>query len=118
MHGLYHHVPGFDGLRVPARFAMIVALALSVLGAVGLTRLTDGSRRAARWLALTTLLVLAEGGAAPLPLNAGEPPGEYAVPGAELYTEAGRPPAVYEALAARSRTPWCWNCRSGLRRGT
>ena len=24
---LYHHVPGFDGLRVPARFAMLVALA-------------------------------------------------------------------------------------------
>jgi hypothetical protein len=97
---LYHHVPGFDGLRVPARFAMLVALALSVLGALGLHRLTNGSRRAGRWLALTTLLVLAEGGAAPLPLNAGEPPGEYAVPGAELYSEAGRPPAVYEALAA------------------
>jgi hypothetical protein len=97
---LYHHVPGFDGLRVPARFAMLVALALSVLGALGLTRLTDRSRRAAPWLALTTLLVLAEGGAAPLPLNAGEPPREYAVPDAQLYTEAGRPPAVYEALAA------------------
>ena len=79
---------------------MLVALALSVLGAAGLIRLTDGSRRAARWLALTTLLVLAEGGAAPLPLNAGEPPGEYAVPNPALYTDTGRPPAVYEAVAA------------------
>ena len=31
---LYEHVPGFDGLRVPARFAMIEALMLAVLGGI------------------------------------------------------------------------------------
>jgi hypothetical protein len=96
---LYHHAPGFDGLRVPARFAMLVALALSVLASLGLHRLTHGLRRAVPWLAITAVLVFAEGGAAPLPLNANEPPRQYAVPSGELYV-AGRPPAVYEALAA------------------
>ena len=32
---LWTYVPGFEGLRVPARMAMIVALMLAVLGAVG-----------------------------------------------------------------------------------
>jgi hypothetical protein len=31
----YRYVPGFDGLRVPARFGMIVALGLAVLAACG-----------------------------------------------------------------------------------
>jgi hypothetical protein len=61
--------------------------------------LTHGARRAGPWLAATALLVLAEAGVAPLPLNAGEPPGRYAVPNAELYPD-GRLPDVYEAVAA------------------
>jgi hypothetical protein len=32
---LLHVLPGFDGLRVPARFIVVVALALSVLGSAG-----------------------------------------------------------------------------------
>ena len=35
---LYEHVPGFDGLRVPARFGMIVALMLAMLAAMARTR--------------------------------------------------------------------------------
>ena len=31
----YHFVPGFDGVRVPARFAMIVTLGLAALAALG-----------------------------------------------------------------------------------
>ena len=34
-HFLYSHVPGFDGLRVPARFAMLVVLFLSVAAGFG-----------------------------------------------------------------------------------
>jgi hypothetical protein len=33
--GLLRIVPGFDGLRVPARFVVVVALALAVLGSAG-----------------------------------------------------------------------------------
>jgi hypothetical protein len=32
---LFEHVPGFSGLRVPARLAMIVVLMISVLGGFG-----------------------------------------------------------------------------------
>ena len=89
---LYNAVPGFDGIRVPARFGMLVALCLSVLAGLGLHRLTRHARHAGGWLALAALLVLAEGGAAPIPLNAGEPPDGYAAPATELYV-GGRPPA-------------------------
>ena len=33
--GLVHVVPGLDGLRVPARFVVVVALALAVLASAG-----------------------------------------------------------------------------------
>jgi hypothetical protein len=96
---LYHHVPGFDGLRVPARFGMVATLSLCVLGGGGLHSLTRRTRHPGPWLAAAALLVLAEGGVAPLPLNATEAPNVYAEPDRRLYID-GRPPAVYEALRA------------------
>jgi F5/8 type C domain len=64
-------VPGFDGLRVPSRFATVVYLALAVLAAAGATRLLT---RLATWpaRAVTVLLGLAivgEGYAGPLALE-------------------------------------------------
>jgi len=35
---IVEHVPGVNGLRAPARFGLVVVLGLSVLGALGLTR--------------------------------------------------------------------------------
>ena len=64
----YRFVPGFDGLRVPARFGMIVALGLASLvacGAVAIGRLRHGRRM----LILAALLVIVESAAVPLPLN-------------------------------------------------
>jgi len=61
-------VPGFDGLRVPARFAMIVALGLAGLaghGAAAIARQRYGTMA----VALFTALVVAESWAVPLPLN-------------------------------------------------
>ncbi len=60
-------VPGFDGLRVPARFAAIVYLALTVLGALGAARLLAAlPRHAAGAITVAlTLVVLAEGYACP-----------------------------------------------------
>jgi hypothetical protein len=40
------HLPGFDGMRVPARFVMIAALAQAALLAVGLARVSPLGRRA------------------------------------------------------------------------
>ena len=61
-------VPGFDGLRVPARFAMIVALGLAGLaghGAAAIARRRHGTTA----VALFTALAIAESWAVPLPLN-------------------------------------------------
>jgi hypothetical protein len=68
-------VPGFDGLRVPARFSVVVLLGLSVLAAIGAASILDLVRSrsplAARVAALLlgSALVL-EGWAAPVPLVA------------------------------------------------
>ena len=55
---LYDYVPGFDGVRVPARFGMIVALMLAVLGGYGATLLL---RRRATQVLLGGLALLAIG---------------------------------------------------------
>ena len=39
LRAFYDYVPGFDGVRAPARFAMILTLALSVLAGLGVAAL-------------------------------------------------------------------------------
>ena len=41
----YWHVPGFDGLRVPARFAMLVMLFLSIAAGLGAAAIERRFRR-------------------------------------------------------------------------
>ena len=96
---LYDAVPGVDGLRVPARFGMLVALCLSALAGLGLHQLARHVRYPRTLVACAALLALVEGAAAPVPLNAWERSGDYAVPSADLYP-GGRVPAVYTAVAA------------------
>jgi hypothetical protein len=50
-------VPGFDGLRVPARFAVVVYVALAALAAIGATRLL--ARLASPAIRLAVVLALA-----------------------------------------------------------
>jgi len=64
----YNRVPGFDGLRVPARFGMIVALGLSALAAHGGVALSR-ARHGRLFVALAGALVVIESIAMPLPLN-------------------------------------------------
>jgi hypothetical protein len=60
----YRFVPGFDGLRVPARFAMIAAFGVAILAAYALARLGH------RWIAVASaVLVVAESIGTPVPLN-------------------------------------------------
>jgi hypothetical protein len=65
----YRFMPGFDGLRAPARFGMIVALGLAALagyGAAGVVR-----RRYGRLVvALATVFMVVESWAVPIPVNA------------------------------------------------
>jgi hypothetical protein len=69
---LYDWVPGFNGLRAPARYAMIAGLFLSVLAGYGarwlLTQVPSPKPQALFTVALATL-ILAEGTAVPMPRN-------------------------------------------------
>jgi hypothetical protein len=104
---LWTHVPGFDGLRVPARFAMIASLMLAVLGAFGAAVLApSGSgasrddRRARYGAALLVALAAAflfEAGAAPFVVNGMTPVRGFATPPARLARPA-RAPGVYNAV--------------------
>ena len=74
----YDFVPGFDGLRVPARFAMVVVLGLAALagcGAAAIARRRGGSAM----VALAAGIIIAESWAAPIELNVNST--EYKQPG-------------------------------------
>jgi hypothetical protein len=64
----YYFVPGFDGLRVPARFGMIVAFGLAALAAYG-ARAVSQSRHGRRLLVAAGALIVIESAAIPLELN-------------------------------------------------
>ena len=65
------HVPGFDGLRVPARFLTIVTLTLAVLAGMGAATVLDGLRRTAGTVVVLAGIgfVIIESWFAPMALN-------------------------------------------------
>jgi len=67
----YRMVPGFDGVRVPARFAMIVAFGLAGLAGLGAEAIGHGRRGLAIVWAACALVVL-DGIAVPIPINAND----------------------------------------------
>ena len=76
-------VPGMDGMRVPARLGVVVLMALCVLAALGIARLTGRLTRNGRLVAavLLGIVVFAEGWAVPLrmaPFDAHGRPGDRA----------------------------------------
>jgi hypothetical protein len=93
-------LPGFEGLRVPARFAMIVTLALAMLAGFGAARLLRG-RRSAILFAVLCAAVLADLRPREFPVNQVGPSASYATPEPRVYRPA-RAPAAYHQL---TRTP-------------
>jgi hypothetical protein len=90
----YENVPGFSGVRVAARYAMIAGLFLSVLAGYGARLFTFN-------LPLTTaiaLFILVESAAIPLEINRTWNMHE-ATPPARVFP-ASRAPQVYERIAA------------------
>ena len=98
----FRYVPGFDGLRVPARFAMLVTFGLATLTAFGIAALERGSRRRACVVAgVASALILLEGLAVPIPINQNST--TYKLPGlaplpASVAVGAGAPD-VYQFIA-------------------
>ncbi len=99
-------LPGFDAVRVPARFAMLVALFLAVLSGLGLAALARRWPRVGTTVALVAgLAFLAEGAAVPITVNQrgyaqGLRPPE---PGPMRY--GSDTPPVYRHLAALPHGP-------------
>jgi len=94
---LFESVPGYDGLRVPARLAMIVVLMLSVLGGYGAAALVRSPMGRRTLVALAALFLL-EATHLPFVVNGMTPLRDFATPEARVYRPA-RAPAVYHAMA-------------------
>jgi hypothetical protein len=93
---LYDYVPAFDGLRVPARFAMLVTLMLSVLagyGAQWVARFRGGTAV----LVAACALFLLESTSVPFTLNGMEPLRDLITPEARIRPP-GEAPEVYRTL--------------------
>ena len=96
----YQYVPGFDGLRVPARMGMLFALFLAVLGGYGaraIERAFPG--RATIVLAFASVLFLIEASPAPIAMNGTWSVGDMKPPPVPLLAPDG-PPAIYRAVRA------------------
>jgi hypothetical protein len=98
---LLDHLPGFSGLRVPARYAMVAAVYLSVLAGIGaavLMRPRPRSRTSLTIAAVLSVAFLTEAAFAPLLVNQTWGEGN-AVPPARVEPKANAP-AVYRQLAS------------------
>lgn len=96
---LIEAVPGFDGLRVPARFAMVAAFALAVLGGYGAAALGRTRTGRGALIALAGVFLL-EATHVPFVVNGVTPLRDFNTPEARLYRPA-RAPAVYHQLRAQ-----------------
>ena len=111
----YEYVPGFNGVRVPARYAMIAGLFLAVMAGYGVAAIVRRGQTprhsilGVRPLAVgvIALLILIEGAAIPLPMNGtwgqneATPPARVFPPGSPGHRVLGEGvPPVYAAVAA------------------
>jgi hypothetical protein len=94
---LYWNVPGFDGLRVPARYAMLVVLFLAIVAGHGAAAIERRHRFGGAIAMLVATLAVAEAFAAPIPLNGTVEEVRYATPPPRVHP-ADRAPAVYRFL--------------------
>jgi hypothetical protein len=91
---LYEYVPGFDGLRVPARYAMIVTLALALLGGIGAGLLLRKGRWARASVVLLMVFFLIEAPFFPFPLNVSWGTGKVQAPSPPQLGDQA--PSVYQ----------------------
>jgi hypothetical protein len=92
---LYDYVPGFNGVRVPARYAMIAGLFLAVLAGYSAKLFVI---RSSSFVIVISLLVLLEGAATPVEINRIWAQSE-AMPPARVHPRS-QAPAIYTRLAS------------------
>jgi hypothetical protein len=97
---LFDYVPGFGGLRAPARFAMVVVLMLTTLAGFGAAVLAR-NRSGRVMLAVLAGAFLLEATRVPFLMNGMTPTPRYNLPEARLYRPA-RAPAIYKEVATRA----------------
>ena len=90
----YEHVPGFDGLRVPARYAMVGAVFLSIVAAYGAAAILQRVGRPALISTTIAVLFLIEAAFVPMPLN--HTWGDGLVMPPARVEPAAKAPAVYQ----------------------
>jgi hypothetical protein len=100
----YWHVPGFDGLRVPARYGMLVMVFLSIAAGFGAAEIervvakkVPGPFFGGLIILLAGFFAVAESFAAPIVLNGTGPEADYATPPSLMLTGDHAPP-VYRYL--------------------
>ena len=93
----YWHVPGFDGLRVPARYGMLTMVFLSIAAGFGALEIERRFRRGGLVVILMGLFAVAESIAAPIVINGTGPEADYATPPSHMMTGDQVPP-VYRYL--------------------
>lgn len=96
-HFFYWYVPGFDGLRVPARFAMLVVLFLSTASGLGAAALERRLRYGGAVAITLGAVAVVESFAAPIVVNGTVAEGRYATPPAHVYT-GEQVPGAYKFL--------------------
>jgi hypothetical protein len=94
---LYEFIPGFEGVRAPARLAMVVSFALSMLGGLAIAHL-ERIRAGTAAALIASILFLVETGLPPLWVNGVSAVPNFATPEARVYRPS-RAPAVYRELA-------------------
>jgi hypothetical protein len=85
-------------LRVPARYAMVAAVFLSIVAGAGAALLLRRAQRVAVWAAALAAVFIAEAAFAPMPVNVSWG-GTFVEPPARIERAANAPP-VYHQLAS------------------
>jgi hypothetical protein len=93
----YDHVPGFAGLRVPARYAMVAAVFLSIAAGYGAAAILERVKRRTVIAAAISALFLIEAAFVPMLVN--QTWGEGGVAPPPRVEPATQAPAVYRVLA-------------------
>jgi hypothetical protein len=96
---LHEYVPGYDALRVPARFASLFFLFLALLAAFGITVISRVSATAAKFAACAVIIIfLIADTPRPMQMNAVLPSPGLATPPPAYLTPRGEVPAIYRAV--------------------